>query len=108
MDAIATELDFSAFYRVKGSPGSAWTIRPLMVVDGCDGHEDPDHPDGGYYCDEPGVGCLEERQADDAVIAVMVGDDRKHEIEVSELEVIGDDEFCRSCGQIGCGHNTYE
>ncbi|MDO8611132.1 MAG: hypothetical protein Q7R95_11455 [bacterium] len=41
------------------------------------------------------------------VIAVMVGDDRKHEIDIDDLEPLAEEEFCHSCGQIGCGHSVY-
>lgn len=34
----------------------------------------------------------------------MVGDDTTYLIEISEVEIINDDEFCGGCGQIGCGH----
>lgn len=45
------------------------------------------------------------READtDYVRAVMVGDDREHEVEVCDLTPIGDADYCSSCGQIGCGH----
>lgn len=41
------------------------------------------------------------------IVAVMVGDDRKHVVEKDDLILIEDDKFCRSCGQIGCGCNVY-
>jgi hypothetical protein len=34
----------------------------------------------------------------------MVGDDRLYEIEIEDIEILDDDEFCGGCGQIGCGH----
>jgi hypothetical protein len=37
------------------------------------------------------------------VVAYMIGDDRTFTFDVSEIEVIGEDTFCHSCGQIGCG-----
>lgn len=36
------------------------------------------------------------------VIAVMVGDDREHIIDVDELTKLDDDDYCSVCGQIGC------
>ena len=36
------------------------------------------------------------------VIAVMVGDDYKHRVEESDLSRIEREEYCGSCGQIGC------
>ena len=41
------------------------------------------------------------------VIAVMVGDDYRHSIDPDDLKPIESDEFCHSCGQIGCSHNAY-
>lgn len=41
------------------------------------------------------------------VLAVMVGDDREHLIDPDDLTLIPEDGFCRDCGQVGCGHNTY-
>ena len=38
---------------------------------------------------------------------VMVGDDEVHIFDVSEVEPIDEESFCRECGQIGCGHNVY-
>lgn len=36
------------------------------------------------------------------VVAVMVGDDRKHTFEPDELTPLGDEDYCPSCGQTGC------
>lgn len=38
----------------------------------------------------------------DWVYAVMVGDDREHLVEVTELTKIADEDYCSSCGQVGC------
>ena len=43
----------------------------------------------------------------DSVVAVMVGDDRRHVVGVGDLEVLAEDAFCHSCGQIGCKCNVY-
>lgn len=34
----------------------------------------------------------------------MVGDDTVHVVSPDDCTVVSDDEFCASCGQIGCGH----
>lgn len=39
------------------------------------------------------------------VVVVMVGDDRHFSYSPDKLKEISDDEFCGSCGQIGCTHN---
>lgn len=38
----------------------------------------------------------------DFVVAVMVGDDAKHIVDVEDLTVISEDDYCHECGQIGC------
>lgn len=40
----------------------------------------------------------------DCVLAVMVGDDVRHHVDVDDLEPVEDDDYCGGCGQIGCGH----
>lgn len=40
----------------------------------------------------------------DHAVVVMVGDDRRHTVDVSELTPIPENGFCPECGQIGCGH----
>lgn len=42
------------------------------------------------------------------VVMVMVGDDRKHTFDPDDIEPLPADQFCRDCGQIGCGCNVYE
>jgi hypothetical protein len=37
------------------------------------------------------------------VIAVMVGDDRKHVYDPDDFEPINEEDYCSGCGQIGCG-----
>lgn len=46
------------------------------------------------YVDDPDSGLIE---------VVMVGDDKVHTVDVSEITLISDDEYCSGCGQIGCG-----
>ena len=38
----------------------------------------------------------------DRVRVVMVGDNREHEVDASDLKALLEDEFCRGCGQVGC------
>lgn len=59
-----------------------------------------DDPDGeGEWVDD-----IESGQ----VLVVMVGDDKKYTVDIDDLTKIGELEFCRDCGQIGCGCNVYE
>jgi hypothetical protein len=103
-DTVTTTVDFDAFYRVKSQPGIAWTLRGWVkewtqeeyVLDCEDDHE---HEPACYLYNEP-----EQVDRDDMVEAVMVGDDGVHQIDVDDLVVITEDDFCHGCGQIGCGH----
>lgn len=49
-----------------------------------------------------GVACwVEHDNEDDAVIVVMVGDDKRHRVDRSDITIIGDDDYCAGCGQLG-------
>ena len=48
---------------------------------------------------------IEERTG--RVVAVMIGDDARHSVDVDDLTPLDPEAFCRECGQIGCGHNVY-
>ena len=39
------------------------------------------------------------------VIAVMVGDDRRESCDLDDFEPIAREDYCGSCGQIGCAHD---
>jgi len=41
------------------------------------------------------------------VLAVMVGDDYRHRVDPEDLTPLESDQFCHTCGQIGCAHNVY-
>lgn len=45
-----------------------------------------------------------EVQSDCIVECYMVGDDRVHRFDIADLNVVDINDFCVSCGQIGCGH----
>lgn len=124
-------VDFDAFYSVKDMPGVAWTVRGYAETDRevcereptCYGHPCEDaadvFPHAGigdtFFCeadDDGEFSCGGEEwiyeivsEVDNSrVIAVMVGDDREHEIDVDDLVEIDEEDFCLVCGQIGCGH----
>lgn len=42
--------------------------------------------------------------SDHMVECYMVGDDRKFVFDLDDLTAINVNDFCRSCGQIGCSH----
>jgi hypothetical protein len=97
------ELDLSAYYSVAGYEGisfylrgyaTEWTEEEWIY----DGEGDPDD-EGSYLYNEP-----EEVESTSMVRAVMVGDDRVHLIDVADLTLLDEEDFCHGCGQIGCGH----
>lgn len=73
----------------RGYPGVAFTVR---------GHVQQVDTDGETY-DDP-----------DWVAVVMVGDDRRIEVEAADVSPLDTEKYCAGCGQIGCewevGHVT--
>ena len=39
------------------------------------------------------------------IVAVMVGDDRRHSLDPDDVEPLPREEYCGECGQIGCAHD---
>lgn len=104
-------LDFGARYAVDGHDGVAWRLvsHPMAEREcaGHEAHENDEHAGIGevLYCDGT---CVEPELDEERVIAVMVGDDRGHVVDVSDLTKLDDNQFCSECGQIGCGHGRSE
>lgn len=87
---MTTEIDFDARYSVDGYDGIAFWLKGY-------------HEEWGEVVDDwddPEV--IIDR---DHVVAVMVGDDRKHIIAVEDLTKLDEDDYCHLCGQIGCTHD---
>lgn len=108
-----TGLDFRRRYTVASMPGIAFWVKgyatertPEGWVLDCAGDEFHDIDgctDQCWLYDEPEVA-----ENPDRVIVVMVGDDRGHEVDRSELTPLADDGYCRDCGSTGCTSNAYE
>lgn len=82
-ERLREDVDYDGRYTVHGWPKIAVRIAGHVT----------------RHVDEDG-----ERELDpDWVNVVMIGDDRRHPVEVDELVKIDDDEFCSECGQVGCG-----
>jgi hypothetical protein len=77
-------LDPSARYAVDGYAGIAFYLLGPELVD------DSDTEWTGYQVPTGNV------------VAVMVGDDREHYLDPSDLTALDDSEYCSCCGQIGC------
>lgn len=96
-------VDFGARYRVAGYNGVAFYLRgyatDMQEIETwfCDHTDSPVH---GYDCEV--AYDYETVERTDMVRAVMVGDDREHLIDVDDLTPIDEDDYCGSCGQIGC------
>lgn len=89
VDGIEEGIDFDGHYKVGGWSGIAFYLL---------GWETEPDEDTEWTGSENRTG---------RIVAVMVGDDRRHSVDPSDLQVLGEDKFCRSCGQIGCGCNVY-
>ena len=102
----ATEIDFSANYRIAGYGGIAWYLRSYAKQYTEESWEyiegDPDDQ-GSYMYNEP-----EEIEDRSRVIAVMVGDDREFEVDIEDITLLPREDFCGQCGQIGCTHDGYD
>jgi len=79
------ELDMEARYKVEGYGGIAFYLRGYCMI------RDEDWEWSGIEFEDK-----------TKVEAVMVGDDRVHVVDVDDLTVLKDDEYCPECGQIGC------
>jgi hypothetical protein len=83
----AAGIDFGAHYQIDGwSPGIAWYLVGYVLV------RDEDF-------DWTGI----EEEDRSRVRAIMVGDDRVFVVDVDDLQLIGEEDVCRGCGQVGCG-----
>jgi len=77
--------DFDPAYRADGYDGIAWRVYAF------ESEPDEDTEWTGYTIP---TGRL---------LAHMVGDDREFTFDPDELTPISEDDYCPSCGQIGCG-----
>jgi hypothetical protein len=106
MTDTVTELDMSAAYSVASMPGVAFRITGQAQEETPESWElgccdaDCDHMTEWCYLYRP----PELTGRDGMVRAIMVGDDREHIIDVAELAMLTDDDYCPGCGQTGCGH----
>jgi len=104
-DGVSHGIDFDAHYTV-----ARWGHGIAFYLLGWKAEQEPLMC---YDLDETGketeveTGEWEEVPNYDYVVAVMVGDDRRHIVEVCDLIPLADDQFCRSCGQVGCRCNVY-
>lgn len=100
---VDTKVEFNVGDRVKvdGYDGVAFYIHkraqnwvPLKYL-----HWD-EETNEEYWMEDESDGEFEDDL--DRWIVIMVGDDREFNVEESELTLISEDDYCGSCGQIGC------
>ena len=92
-----TAFDFKPAYKVAGHGGVAWRVT---------GYVKEDRLVEDYFEDEDGIACYAEwDEVEDTtrVVAHMIGDDSDWTFDVTDLTPLADDEYCSSCGQVGCG-----
>ncbi len=77
-------MDKDAAYTIKGYDGIAWYYKKDETK------PDEDTEWSGF------------EQPTGNVIMVMIGDDREFSFDPDDVTPINEDEYCHSCGQIGC------
>src|SRR6185437_13627686 len=104
-----------AHYTVDGYPGIAFYLTgwaqeyiPETVTNECGNAGtgcpcDPEENEECWLYSEP-----EWVDSDSQVIAVMVGDDQRHTVNIDDLTEIHETGYCRECGQTGCTAVVYE
>lgn len=103
----AEAIDFDAHYAVAGHAGIAFYLIGYGTMEYYEGdflicdNPECDHAMSEMCWSEGDTSLITDH---DWVRAVMVGDDRVHEIDVDDLTMIEEDDYCHECGQIGCGH----
>lgn len=92
-----SEIDFDAYYKVDGWGGIAFYLTGWAKDEVETEHVAYVYDDTPYF--EYSTEIVE---SDTQVIAIMVGDDTEHIVDVDSLTKIDADDFCGGCGQIGC------
>ncbi len=97
-------LNLDARYTVRGWKGIAFRISGFprrfepytaLAIDEETGEE--------YEADTGEGEWIEQDSSCGRVVVVMVGDNRKHEVDVEDLTPLAEDAWCSDCGQVGCG-----
>ncbi len=101
---LAQDVDFKRSYKVDGYRGIAFYLtgwaKESKEVEWEILDENGEVEDVQSY--------TEEVESDRFVIAIMIGDDREHTVDIDDLELLPDGDYCGSCGQIGCGWGDHE
>lgn len=98
-------VDFSARYTVDGYPRVAFRLTGYATTEEYEGDvlvcddEECDHQLSQMCWTTGDTSLVSDLER---VVAVMVGDDREHIVDVADLAMIADDGYCEGCGQVGC------
>lgn len=89
-----TDFDFSPAYTADGwAAGIAWRVDRYAYAD-----------DDLEQYEWSGIHEYDRTR----VVAHMIGDDQPFDLDVDDLTPLGDRDYCRECGQVGCGCCVYE
>lgn len=96
------DINMDGRFKVEGWPGVAVRIDgyvktwdPYIAID--------EDEDGNEIEIETGEGEWVDDVESGMVNVVMIGDDAKHVVDISDLTEIDDEDYCSDCGQLGCG-----
>ncbi len=104
---MGTEDDFRTAWRIEGCGGVAFRVTGWIKEYR---QEDDQIICEDLECDHQlsdmcwSAGETSIVESDEWIKAVMIGDDREDSFHIDRLSPLTDDQFCRECGQIGCGH----
>lgn len=92
----SNQLDLTKAYRHASHHGIAWRIdgfvmESVLVHDYCE-----DDDGNASYAE------WEEVASESQVRAHMVGDDKEWILDIDDLQELDEEDYCGSCGQIGC------
>lgn len=111
---------FGGAYRVQGYEGVAWRILGWQIQDlyveyedvcaSCNGSGyDDDEDESCKKCEGNGKVYLQSDEPEEhrtgMIVARMVGDDRDFVLDQGDIRQLEREEYCGSCGQIGCTHD---
>jgi len=100
MNLKTVDFKIGQYVKVEGYEGISFVIHDFYSEEFSWTEDLLDHSTGKMVP----ITFKDERYDYDTAICVMVGDDREFILDVGRLTQIDEDDFCQSCGQIGCGH----
>lgn len=108
---MITTLDMDGRYAVAGWKGIAFRLagfprrwEPCTYLAECEDPYCSCHDDASalHECEDGDGEWVEQDASCGRVLAVMVGDDKQHEVDIADLTPLAEGAYCGCCGQIGC------